>query len=191
MKTLRGILIALAVLLVAVVIVFYLLGRGRVEEKPVVAGRTPGPDESVRLETVTLYFGDPERIALRRETRTLVTGPTMNDRLGVCIRELAAGSLTGGLPTLPPGTALRHAFVDRWGLAYLDFNRQLLGARAPGDGEEWLAVASIVRSVCDNFPEIREVRFMVDGEVVTSLGGVIDCEEPLRAEDFPDAGGAE
>ena len=153
------------------------------------AGRKPGPNESVRLETVVLCFGDPERIALRRETRTLVTGFTMDDRLGACVRELAAGSLTGGLPSLPPGTALRHAFVDPWGLAYLDFNRRLLGARVSGDGEEWLAVASIVRSVCDNFPEIREVRFMVDGEVVTSLGGVIDCEEPLRAEDFPDTEG--
>jgi hypothetical protein len=80
-------------------------------------------------------------------------------------------------------------FLDTWGVAYLDFTRDLLGRRPPDDGEEWLVVASIVRTMCDNFSEVRAVRVLIDGEMVVSLGGYMDLEEPLRAEEFVDAGG--
>ena len=49
----------------------------------------------------------------------------------------------------------------------------------------WLAVAAIVHTVSANYPQIREIRFLLDGHMIVSLGGYIDLEEPLRAEDFP------
>ncbi len=182
----RKILIGIAVLLVAGVGVLYLLGRGRVADVP--PARPPGTGQEARLQMLRLYFADPKRLVLRGEERSVVAGTTLNERVVACVRELAAGSLTGAGPVVPPGTRLTSAAVDPWGLASLDFNRRILGSGRPGDGEEWLAVASIVRSVCDNFPEVRRVRFLVEGRTVTSLGGGIDLEEPLAAEDFPDGG---
>lgn len=182
---LRRILIAAAALLLVAVGVLYILGRGRLEDRPVQRVWQDRLGEDVRLETVRLYFGDPERFALRAEDRTIVAGPDVTEKIGACVQELATGSLTGGFPVVPPDTRLVKAYVDPWGLAFLDFNRALLGKRPPGDGEEWLAVASLVRTVCDNFAEVREVRFMVEGQVVTSLAGYMDLEEALRAEDFP------
>jgi spore germination protein GerM len=134
---------------------------------------------------VRLYFGDPSGFGLKSEDRTIVAGPTLTERLQECVRELAAGSLKGLAPSLPPSSRLMSVFVDPWGLAYLDFNRGILGERVVGDGQEWLIVASLVRTVCDNFPEVREVRLLVGGQVVTSLGGYVDLEEPLTSDAFP------
>jgi hypothetical protein len=182
---LRKILIGLVVLLLAAVVLLYIFGRGRVAERGAGLPAVNRLGEEARLESVRLYFGDPARFGLRAEERTLVAGPSLTDRLDVCIRELAAGSLTGGAPVIPSDTRLLNAFVDPWGLVFLDFNRALQGAQSPGDGEEWLAIASIVRTVCDNYPEIRQVRFMVEGQVVTSLAGYVDLEENLDGEAFP------
>jgi hypothetical protein len=180
----RRILILVSLVMIVVVAVLYSLGRSRVEEAPPPVPIRSSPEEA-RLQCARLYFGDPGGPGLRPEDRILVAGPRLDDRLRACVRELAAGSLTGSIPVLPAGTRLKGVFLDPWGLAYLDFDRAILGGRVASDEEEWLAVASLVRTICDNFPEVREVRFMIDGLVVTSLSGYIDLEQPLRPEDFP------
>lgn len=170
------------VLIGAGVLIF--LGRERVG----VSGRgreRDGEGVDVPLQTARLYFGDPAGSGLVREDRVILVGRNLETRLRDCLGELAAGPTAGGTSSIPAETRLRHAYLDPWGLVYLDFNRAILGRRAPGDYEEWLAVASIVRTVCDNFPEVREVRLMIEGQVVTSLNGYIDLEEPLESGDFP------
>jgi hypothetical protein len=86
---------------------------------------------------------------------------------------------------LPPDTRLLRGFADPTGTVWLDFNRALRGSFRPGDGEEWLAIASVVRSLCDNFPEVGGVRFLVEGEALSTLGGYLDLDRPLGAADFP------
>lgn len=181
----RRLLIILPILVLAAAAVLYFLGRGRIEDRAGLVPRPSGLLEDPRLESVQLFFADPAGYRLITEERVIVSGRDMTERLRICIRELASGPLAGGAPVLPSQTRLNEAFVDPWGLAYLDFNRALLGSRRPGEGEEWLAVASIVHTVTANLPEIRRIRFMIDGEVITSLSGYIDLEEPVGAEQFP------
>jgi hypothetical protein len=178
----RRFLIVLAVVVVVVAGVLILLGRGRVPDRDIVPRPFASAGE-VTLQTLHLYFGDAAGGGLVREDRSAVMPATLAARLSVCVRELAEGSHAGHAPVLTAGAGLTRAFVDPWGLAYLDFDPASFAAF--GDREEWLAIGSIVRTVCDNFAEVREVRFMVGGQVVTSLGGYIDLEEPLGPELFP------
>ena len=165
--------------------ILYGLGRKHVDESEPPQLTVGGAAVGEPVERLLLYFGNPEHVGLVREPRVIASGLTLEERIANCVRELATGSLRENLPVVPPETRLRRAYLDPWGVAYLDFTRDLLGRRTPGDGEEWLAVASIVRSVCDNFPEVREVRFLIEGQMVVSLAGYMDLEEPLRSEDFP------
>jgi len=181
----RRLLIILPILILAGAAVLYILGRGRIEERPRLVPMSSGLIEDPRLESVQLFFGDPAGFRLVSEERIVVSGRDMTERLRICIRELASGPLAMGVPVIPSQTRLNEAFVDPWGLAYLDFNRALLGHRRPVGGEEWLAVASLVHTVTANFPAIRRIRFMIEGEVITSLAGYIDLEEPVGAEEFP------
>ncbi len=161
------------------------LGRGRVQETIDVVPRSQSALEVPRSDLVTLYFGDPNSVALQAEQRTIAGGESLQGRMGACVRELAAGSYEGGLSVVPPSTRLRGVLLDSWGVAYLDFTRDLLGRRPLDDGEEWIAVAAIVRTICDNFPEVTAVRLLLDGEMIVSLGGYLDLENPLAARDFP------
>ena len=180
----RALILVPVFLLVAVAWVYF---AGRDEVAEVVEPPLPAIELSERdhVEAVRLYFGASDRVGLQMESRTLVASGTLEERLRACIHELARGSLEDGLRVVPPKTRLRRAFLDPWGAAYLDFSRELLGETIAGDGDEWLAVAAIVRTVCDNYPEVREIRFLIEGQMVVSLGGYVDLEEPLRAEDFP------
>lgn len=181
----RRALLLVPVLVVVAVVLLYLAGRDEVAE--IVEPPLPAIElsERDRVEAVRLYFGAADRVGLQYETRTLVASGALEDRLRACIHELARGSLGDGLRVVPPQTRLRRAFLDPWGAAYLDFSRELLGERVSGDGEEWLTIAAIVHTVCDNYPEVREIRFLIEGQMVVSLGGYVDLEEPLRVEDFP------
>ncbi|MCC7142001.1 MAG: GerMN domain-containing protein [Candidatus Eisenbacteria bacterium] len=172
----------LGALLLVLVGALYFLGRGRIES----SAAKPRPrvlERTTQIETLTLYFGDSKRIGFVSEARSSATGSNLEARARAVIRELAQGPLESGLPVLPAEARLEHAFLDRWGIAYLDFDRGILSERKL-DGQEWLMVGSIVRSICVNFPEVRAVRFMVAGEMVTSLSGYVDLEEPLTAADF-------
>lgn len=173
-----------AIAVIGVAILFF-LGRDRVQTSSQEAKRPTFLAGESRVDAVRLYFGDPNQVALRAETRLVAADPNLEARIIAAIRELASGSLTGGLSVLPADASLRRAFVDRWGIAYLDFNDGIDHGRRLGDGSEWLMVAGVVRTVCDNFPEVRAVRFLVNGELVSSLRGSIDLEEPLSAAQFP------
>lgn len=173
-------LVLLALLAIGAGVLIF-LARVRVQDRDV-RPRPFAEAGEATLQTLRLYFGDPARGGLVREDRSAVMPVTLAGRLTACVRELAEGSHAGNQDILPRRAALQRAFVDPWGLAYLDFNPAIASA---GDRQEWLVVASIVRTVCENFPEIREVRFMVAGQVVTSLRGYVDLEEPLSPEDFP------
>jgi hypothetical protein len=180
----RWLWITLIVLILVGAGLLILLGRKEVGG----SGRTAvgfGAGADVQLITARLYFGDPTGSGLTREDRVILVGRSLEDRIRDGLSELAAGPTAGGLASVPAQMKLRRLFLDPWGLVYLDFDRGLLGRTAPGDYEEWLAVAAIVRTVCDNFPEVREVRFMIQGQVVTSLNGYVDLEEPLDSGDFP------
>jgi hypothetical protein len=178
----RRLLLVLVVLIAIGAGVLIILGRGRVRERDIQPRSFAAAGEAT-LQTLRLYFADPAGGGLVREDRSAVMPASLTDRLTTCMRELEKGSHAGNLPVLPRASKIARAFVDPWGLAYLDFNAGIVSS--PGDREEWLLAASIVRTVCENFPEVREVRFMVGGQVVTSLGGYIDLEEPLSPEDFP------
>lgn len=172
----------IGVLLLAVVGVLYFLGRGRIETSTA-RPRARALEATSRIESQRLFFGDPKKIGFVEERRAVASGQNLETRARALVRELARGPLEGGLPVLPPETRLSHAFLDRWGVAYLDFEPSITATKQL-DGREWLMVGSLVRSVCANFPEVRAVRFMIDGEIVSSLSGYIDLDEPLTASDF-------
>jgi len=182
---LKRILLWVPIALLAVAIVSGLwLGRGKVEERAEQPAIAAAPVATAKSEQIQLYFGDRNRVDLVPELRTMSAGEDLQERLQVVVRELAAGSLEGHLAVVPSGVRLRSGYVDGWGDAYLDFTKSILGRGSPGDGTEWLAVAAIVRTICEHFPEIQSVRFLIEGQMIVSLAGYVDLEEPLSAEHF-------
>ena len=134
--------------------------------------------------TVRLYFASPGGDSLLGETRTVSARPGLHGRVEVLVRELVRGARHGGVPLLPPGTSVRHVYVDHRGLMTLDLTPAFRDRFHGGSTAEYFALGSLVRTLLDNVPEARAVRFACAGEPLETLGGHFACDPPFERADF-------
>jgi hypothetical protein len=99
--------------------------------------------------------------------------------------KLAEGIVNEYLKTLPQGAEelkLLGIFRDREDIYYVDlpaaFRSQLAGSDA---ALEHSILKALVLSLTTNIPSVRDVRILIDGKEVSSLGGHISLLLPLRA----------
>jgi spore germination protein GerM len=153
--------------------------------------RTPkGPEttEPRRVESVpegtrnvTLFFADANEPVVRAEMRELAVGRRMDEQVRQVIDALIAGPGDDrSISAIPAGTQLLSVMVDAdSGTVYLDFSSELVAAHPGGSAAEYCTVASIVRTVGENFPEVQSVQLLVDGAQVESIAGHVRADQPL------------
>jgi spore germination protein GerM len=154
-----------------------------VETDEVAAEETPRPapeeGSAGRRISVRLYFEAPDRDGLLPEEREIAFSPDLAGQLRTVVEELAKGSTTGLVATLPPGTRVLEVFVQARGVAHVDLSAEA-GAGLPGGSRaELFTVYSIVNTIVTNFPSVSRVRILVDDRSLTSLGGHVDLSRPL------------
>jgi Sporulation and spore germination len=82
----------------------------------------------------------------------------------------------GGKAAVLKELKLRALYLDATGTVYLDLTPAAAGQKEirASVQEELLAVYALVNTVTQNFPEIRQVRALVDGREAQTLAGHID-----------------
>jgi hypothetical protein len=90
----------------------------------------------------------------------------------------ALNAVLGGLDAVPSAVLkelkLRSFFLDAEGTGYVDLLAVTEGGIKASAEEELLAVYAIVNTLAQNFEEIRQVRFLIDGREPQTLAGHID-----------------
>lgn len=157
---------------------------GASEEEPVAgieagAPVRPGEKEAERQISVRLYFVAPDEPGLLPEERSVPFSDDLSRQLRMVVEELARGSTTGLLPTLPPATKVLEVFVTARGVAYLDLSKEAVELAEAGSKSELLTVYSIVNSLTANFPAVKRVQILVEDRPVQTLSGHIDLSRPL------------
>ncbi|HSD65370.1 MAG TPA: GerMN domain-containing protein [Vicinamibacteria bacterium] len=145
---------------------------------------TPAPPELARQGAgrrinVRLYFEAPDREGLLPEEREVAFSPDLAQQVRTVLEELAKGSTTGLLPTLPAGTRVLEVFVQARGVAYVDLSSEASSGLPGGSKAELLTVYSVVNTIVTNFPTVSRVRILVNDQPVASLGGHVDVSRPL------------
>jgi hypothetical protein len=135
--------------------------------------------EAARRIRVRLYFEAPDRAGLLPEEREVLFSSDLSQQLRTVVEELARGSTTGLLPTLPAGTRVLEVFVSRGGVAFVDLSGEIAAGLAGGSQSELLTVYSVVNTVVTNFPATSRVQILVNDQVVPSLAGHVDLARPL------------
>jgi spore germination protein GerM len=154
-----------------------------------------GPDEDLNLtevdeeqgtRSITVFFGNAEGDGLIDESRTIAAYRHRDEEVEAVLAELLHGpQSSGGVRTVPDGTALRQAFYDEeQRTLYLDFNEALVGEEMTGTTTERMTLAAILRTIAVDFPEVKAVQFLVNGLEVETLGGHLDLTRPLRPGDW-------
>lgn len=180
LNSLRILIIALTLVLMVAAIGFMLGRNGQKEQQatvPLPAEEAAGP----QMRDVTLYFAAVDGVYLAGEAAQIPECDTEQDCLRSTVEAMVKGPVSGLLPVLPAGTEVRAVTVQE-GLATVDFGRSLVAAHPGGSSSELLTVYGLVNSLAVNFPHIRQVRILVEGEPLESLKGHVVLGEPVTAD---------
>ena len=137
------------------------------------------------VRSVRLYFASPGGDSLVAELREVVEATSLHDRVVALMAELDRGPRGNGIAALPAGTAPLHVFMDDRGLLTLDVTRAFQQGFRGGSGAEYLAVASLVRTLGANLPEVRRVLIVCGGKPIGTLGGHLPLDQPLDVSEWP------
>jgi spore germination protein GerM len=144
--------------------------------RPAAEGPAAGAGRRI---SVRLYFEAPDREGLLPEEREVAFSADLARQLRTVVEELAKGSTSGLLPTLPPGTRVLEVFVQARGVAWVDLSSEAASGFPGGSKAELLTVYSVVNTIVTNFPAVSRVQIIVNDQPVTSLGGHVDLSRPL------------
>jgi len=135
---------------------------------------------------VTLYFADLDQPEIHGETRELAVGHRIDEQVHQIIDALISGPVgKDGISAIPAGTKLLSVMVEAdSATVYLDFSSELVAAHPGGSAAEYCTIASIVRTVGENFPELSRVQLLVDGAQVESIAGHVRADQPFLVKDW-------
>ncbi len=80
----------------------------------------------------------------------------------------------------PENIKLLDIFITKSRVLVLNFSNEILMNKFSGSNDEIFTVFSIVNSIIYNFPDIKSVKFLVEGREIETLYGHIDMRFPLR-----------
>ena len=128
---------------------------------------------------VTLYFSDRDAEFLVGETGRITKRKEMEAEAEELIQELIQGPKGQLLPTLPPDTELISFQLDSKGIGRVNFTRALSRDHPGGSSAEMMTVYSVVNSLALNFPEVKRVQFLVEGEEIETIAGHLSLRHPI------------
>lgn len=156
--------------------------RGRPNEAP-----APVAADSARagVRSVQLYFAAPGGDSLVSEAREVVDAPDVGRRVRALVTELDRGPRGRGVAALPAGTTVLRCYLDDSGLLTLDLTGAFRQGFRGGSTAEYLAIASLVRTLGANVPEVKRVLVVCAGRPIATLGGHLPLDQPLDVQDWP------
>lgn len=156
--------------------------RAPIEQPP--APAAPRALEGSRA--VTLYFAGADDPVIYGVTREVGVGRRFDEQVRQVIDALIAGpGDERGVSAIPEGTQLLSVSFDpEAATLYLDFSAELVVGHPGGSAAEYCTVAVIVRTVGENFPEVRAVQVLVDGSQVDTIAGHIRADQPFLVRDW-------
>jgi spore germination protein GerM len=167
-------------LLIAAAVTLALLSAEGCRSKTTAPGAAKTSDRILNRE-IQVFYESP-RLSLVPERRKVPLPENDAAALAGAIRELLKGPRTPAVGRLlPPDAVLRAAYLLPDGNAIIDLGGPTLTAGwNTGSHNEMMAAYSIVQTASANFPEIRRVRILVNGQVAPTLGGHLRLDRALE-----------
>lgn len=127
---------------------------------------------------VKVYYPDDSGMRLVEVEREILVDDS-TDKYTAAVEALMEEPDEENLTRIFPKNAAIRSVTVRDGLATVDFDGSILKGFVGGStGEEFL-IGSIVNTLTD-FPEVKCVKFLVDGNEIETLSGHMDLSTPLE-----------
>lgn len=146
---------------------------------------TSADSAATGVKAMKLFFGTANGDGLVAESREMNEATGLHDRVAGLVAELDRGPRARGVAVLPAGTSVLRVFLDDRGLMTLDLSGAFRQRFRGGASAEYLAVASLIRTLGANVPEAKHVLIICAGRPVATLGGHLPLDRPLDVTDWP------
>ncbi len=155
--------------------------------KPVAEPEKPSPapekkpvakNPSAESMNIKVYYPDDSGMRLVEVEREIVIDDS-TDKYTAAVETLLNDPSEDNLTKIFPNNAAIRSVTVADGLAVVDLDGVFLKNFVGGStGEEFL-VGSVVDTLT-NFPEVKQVKFLVDGQEIETLSGHMDLSTPLE-----------
>ena len=137
--------------------------------------------EEVPVREVQLYFVEPQGAFLVPEVYEIPICDEDRDCIYSLVTGLIQGSRQGNLPVLPLETKILTVEVEN-DLVRVDFSKHLVDFHPGGSLTELLSIYSLANSLNENFPYVRQLQILIEGEVRQTLKGHARIDQPIYAD---------
>lgn len=129
---------------------------------------------------MTLYLPAGDSEGLREEKRELPDSPQFEQKAAAVLGELLKENSAAGEGLFPRGTKVLAVYWDTAGIAYVDLSQEAGQGVGVGPWAEALRVYAVVNTMAANFPGVKRVKILVEGQEVDSLAGHVSLQDPLE-----------
>jgi hypothetical protein len=127
-----------------------------------------------------IYFSDPQERFLIPEKRYVIKEEDPALQAKEIVKALLEGSKAELVNTFPVGVSLRDVKVDNAGIAFVNFNKNLIKLHQGGSTAEMATIYSLTNSLTQNVPGVKKVKILVEGKEIPSIKGHISTQKAFR-----------
>ena len=133
----------------------------------------PDPKPPTNAQNIVLYFADGQGQGLVEENRKIEISSNVPLERYI-VEELIKGPKnTNNAPTIPPETKIND-IKTKDGVCQIDLSAEFKSKHAGGSTGEIFTIYSIVNSLTELSPKIKNVTFLIDGKKQTEYKGHLD-----------------
>jgi hypothetical protein len=159
--------------------------RSRHTVKPLaVASQSPLYTGHEALRPVHLTFPSKEKPGFMQEEAQIYATSGEGAQVKQVLLLLFKGPKSKDAGPAFPGWAYRDVFFTDSGLAVIDLDPESLKGQNRGTTGEYLSLYTLVKTLTDNFKDLKQVQLLLGGEAKESLAGHLDISQPLSLESF-------
>lgn len=164
----------LFLILVSILLIFLFRKKEKNPETIVISPKASFQHEILKTEEtmkVLIFFPSSEDEFLHPEERKILKTYSLSNQVKQVILEILKGSEREHINPIPSQTKIREVYIGKDGTAYLDLSSDFVSGNSGGSSSEIEAIYTIVNSITFNFPNIKRVRFLIDGMEKETLKG--------------------
>lgn len=173
----RAFFILAAVLIIGIAL-GYILGWVFQASRDEVAPVPELIEETLAEREVTLYFAEPRGRYLARETAIISDCEDDRDCVRALLEQLINGPQGDNVRVLPAATRIEGVELEN-DLVRINFSRHLVDHHPGGSMTELLSIYSLINSLSESFPYLRQMQILVEGEVRQTLKGHVRIDHPV------------
>lgn len=178
----RKVLSSVIIVLVVGVLFGYGLGwimqpqKSAVDEQISIPLEEPLPERSVQI-----YKAAPADALLVVESVSIPGCEEDVDCIASILEQLVQPSASGAGAVLPEQTSILNIELEN-DLARVDLSRHATDLHPGGSSSELMTIYAIANSINENFPYVRQVQLLIEGEVRKTLKGHARIDQPIYAD---------